>query len=687
MQETSYHLVARRAEQLNQAVTAVQYYLRAGSVEEALRVVSQRIFEWESRSDWPLVRQVLEEFDKDDLPHSLREYFGLALIETGEVIQGEIILTESLAHQTKSFRPYFGLALLAYRAGDAPRALDLVERGLVYTRSLRGRAQLLRTRMAALVHLGHLDEALRDAESIVTVAQDLGDASLLIQCLGAQGWVLTKLGREERAITVAKHAIDIALKQELLHKALPAVNTYVSYSYRLGHIQEELCLIHALQRVKSQSPLAEPWADFHLGRYHMQTQHDFHAALRAYERATRTFESKFTDLPTAFQSLSEEIYCKLRVGDFSTPKRDLSHLKRLAANSAMQDDTAIYTLTQGFAAYFQSRFDAAFKELTCGIEMFRTTNPELDLIRAVAYLADIERYRGDLGLERIEQLVDLLDRLESDWPLALEQEVLSDLYAECVNREWFAERFIEYLPDDHPAKCFHAARSPSLTLRTLGAFEARLNNAKLRVSGKACELLVYLALHREVKRERLVDALWPEKDLEAGRRNLKSLVYRIRSTVHRAVRWNLKYIIEFDGNGFYRIGHGINVDLDLDAIDDAKRIGNKKACLDAVELYQGSFLKGHVEPTQWIAETRAYYQRTAAELCVQLARAAWQESTLKVAYGFYQRALEFDPTCSEASAELSELTALMGGFHSLRVPVTFPDEARESDVVSAPREP
>jgi DNA-binding SARP family transcriptional activator len=118
----------------------------------------------------------------------------------------------------------------------------------------------------------------------------------------------------------------------------------------------------------------------------------------------------------------------------------------------------------------------------------------------------------------------------------------------------------------------------SLRLRVLGSPSIEQRGQPIVLPAKAVALLAYLALHRPTSpRARLIGLLWPESGDEAGRKNLRNLLW----TIHKVLG---EEAIEVTGE---QLGLRESVWVDLRAFEAAAPENPA-----AADLYTGPFLDG-----------------------------------------------------------------------------------------------
>ncbi len=138
-----------------------------------------------------------------------------------------------------------------------------------------------------------------------------------------------------------------------------------------------------------------------------------------------------------------------------------------------------------------------------------------------------------------------------------------------------------------------------IIIRLLGDF--RLLQAgqpvSIRAGSKTEGLLVQLALQQghRAPRERLIEWLWPHRDLGSGLHSLNTQVYAVNKLLRSSLTSQTPIVHE---DGHYRLNVECGIGVDVDWFDDYARFGDDQArsghperALDAyrsaIDLYQG----------------------------------------------------------------------------------------------------
>gem|GEM_PF-6202231 len=179
--------------------------------------------------------------------------------------------------------------------------------------------------------------------------------------------------------------------------------------------------------------------------------------------------------------------------------------------------------------------------------------------------------------------------------------------------------------------------------------------------GRVRALFGFLAARGRTTREAAIEALWPDLEPQAGRRNLRvTLSYLTRALEPDRVKNAPPWFVRADGEMLVLQTEGM--DLDLVRVSNslaearlhrASGVASKsiESLRAAIESYGGPFLEGLDD--EWIIEERNAGQRQALDACLRLSallRAGRSEEAVQWA----RRAVEIDPFSVDAQETLVE---------------------------------
>src|SRR5687767_14124072 len=194
-----------------------------------------------------------------------------------------------------------------------------------------------------------------------------------------------------------------------------------------------------------------------------------------------------------------------------------------------------------------------------------------------------------------------------------------------------------------------------LHIQLLGGFRALLDGQEtpaLAKQPRRAALLAYLALERDVPRERVMALLWPEADNERGRHSLNQAIYFLRRII--GADW-----VELRGD---RLIVAPWVTTDAQQFEHAVSTGDHA---DALDLYHGSLLGGAslaatAEFDMWADARRAAIDRLHRRARRQHIAALVQAERTHEALQSAEEWARLDPLEDEAHHRYIELLASAG---------------------------
>jgi len=205
-----------------------------------------------------------------------------------------------------------------------------------------------------------------------------------------------------------------------------------------------------------------------------------------------------------------------------------------------------------------------------------------------------------------------------------------------------------------------------LRIRLLGEFQVSVDirpiPSEVWRRRKAATLVKLLAIQPEhrLHRERLLELLWPDLDLQAGRRNLHHTLHVTRQILHplgSVLRLELDHVF-FEPSEFPWV--------DVEAFETlAARARHTRLPADyqaALAIYAGDLLPDDLYE-DWAIARRAGLKSLALELFLELATVLVQRNDAESATDVLQRALELDAACEAAHSELMRIYSHVGQRH------------------------
>ena len=641
-----HNRAAEAAETTGDLLTAITHYRVARRFERARRLLDDVLPRYQRRAEWTLIRKVLEPFPKESLSPYALTMLGLALVETRAPDAGLELFNDQARAGTATRTTYFGLSLLAYRHGEGQKALAHAEAGLALEGDQREYTELLRVKAIALVDQNRTEEALMVAEECVRRAERQGESGLLASVLAVYQFVLKNLGRINESLTVGRRAIDLALLRDAPKKAMSAVDTYASTLWVVGRARESLpYLERMLLNSEFDYPLAEPFMLYQRAMVYEQLG-QFEDALRDYETSAALFLD-FQIISRAVNALADAASMYACISQVKAGEEPLATARALVSPEDASGMAHIKR-AEGELALFSDDLDTAKAAFEWNYSYAQQHDSKLELIIAHGHLLEIARRKRTLDGSQVAALVSNLDSFGYDWPLQRYAFTLAKFYQECVEQDWFAERFRPYVNLVYTNVTL--AAKPRLKLNLLGGFEAHIDGKEVRLSSKPQEVLAYLAVHGRTRIDVIADAVWPEATLRSAKQTLAQHVRRLRETLSRYVDVPLDPLPTVEGT--YGLSEAIEMTLDVEALSCAAGHASADVIVDAVRRYRGEFLPFH--DSDWVLEARRYYEGLASSLALAVARQS-REDVPDLAIEMYEKAIQIDPFLQIAYEELALL--------------------------------
>jgi DNA-binding SARP family transcriptional activator len=203
-------------------------------------------------------------------------------------------------------------------------------------------------------------------------------------------------------------------------------------------------------------------------------------------------------------------------------------------------------------------------------------------------------------------------------------------------------------------------------LRCLGGFSAEVDGTPVELTSlrpRARALLLLLAIQhgRDVHRERLIDALWPDAPPEAGTHRLQVATSNVRQCLAAAGLGDRT--VRRQGDAYRLELTGCHLDLTqfethIQQAERAVADGNDAAASEhwtkALDLYAGELLP-EVGPAEWVLPDRERLRLAAAGAALGIAGLSHRSGNTAEAVRAAQRAVELDPLRDSSWLLLADL--------------------------------
>ncbi|MCF8105788.1 MAG: hypothetical protein K9K64_09910 [Desulfohalobiaceae bacterium] len=219
----------------------------------------------------------------------------------------------------------------------------------------------------------------------------------------------------------------------------------------------------------------------------------------------------------------------------------------------------------------------------------------------------------------------------------------------------------------------HRSKRTPIYIQALGDFRVWVGQEAL--SGEAwkgnqarglLKVLVALASEQQIRKELLIEELWPYSSPGAGEKTFKVALHRLRKSLEPDLtyRFGSAYIhlengrvfmdqelCKTDVNRFLRLCRETEKQLQS---GQAKK--GLKTCNEVVSLYKGDFLPDDPDP-EWARAIREHLRQKFMAVLLEAARACETSGTWAKAIRYYEKVLDCDPCLEEAYRRIMVLYA------------------------------
>jgi LuxR family transcriptional regulator, maltose regulon positive regulatory protein len=624
-----YGRAGDRAARHREPVRAVQFYLQAQRLEDALRVASQAVSDYLARWEPRTVRILLEALPAERLTPTLKSALGQALLDTGETNRGEALLRHVVAAGDADAQTYYGLALIDARRGRHDQQLQWLEQALELNVPTAQRRKLSRLKASALAGLGQLEPALRCVLACISDAESDGDLFENASALDVAEYIYGALGRDLERERAIERAIELFSSLDMPLRVMALRSSLADMCVQSRRFDEAAGHIDAALKVAERD-------DHPLQIKLLETRGD--------QRFThRQLEDAIADYDTALgvaQRFGREVVAARLLLKLSDAHRQLHRsaqadalLQRAALNSAPLESCAalqdLLRFNQGWA-----HFEAA------------------DFVAAQRYFQALRS-----------------DKLDPDREARTETFLLECARRTDANSPSMIAGKRAPLPSTpvpvgqvKPSVAGAVQHRPTLDITTMGRFEVRIDGQVVPIPiTKSTELLAWLALHGPARREVIVDALWDGSNERRHAEYFRFGIRRLRSSLseHPGVEFNP---IPFEAD-HYQIAEHFEVNIDARTLEQHFE-PEQASCLEQTLLRCAGDFMPQLE-AQWAQEWRTRCRDGALRLAMTLAQ-HFQESAPQRALRLYERFIARDPLNEEVQVAAIELCQAIGDVRNSR---------------------
>lgn len=438
----------------------------------------------------------------------------------------------------------------------------------------------------------------------------------------------------------------------------------------------ELCQLYNLKAL-----LGEIFEAY--GNLYRERQDAVHAA-EYYERAVKAYDEAEVD--TSLRELDEErARFNLLYGDLGNARGLLENL--IENRRTNKYEAGVYTarslLTRVQLA--DGRTDGLVNEIESVLKYFHKNNHYYEEALASLNLAAAHYKFGEhkLSIEPLQRVIDLSARYDYDYWLRNEIRRDPDLFGQ--------EDIADRLPADlreiidsprstqptHTPATFAASSIESvtdLTIKVLGPVDIFRDSSKpfaadAWTTRRARDIFCYIATskHRRVAKDVLIDAFWPDEDLETVEKNFHPTISHIRKALNSRQPFKQNFLVFRDGA--YQLNPEMSYSIDCEDFERhiaeaevAKREKDNDRLNEhlqaAFDIYRGEFMPGIYD--LWAEERRGYYTEQFSRVLSGLAKLAVAEKKWANALKFAGEILHDDPYREDMHRLIMKVLSIQG---------------------------
>lgn len=634
---------------------ALPYLLAARNFDRAASVIAETGNEWIAAGAFTslgLFAEQIPDRSLEEHPRSLLHKAEVARLhgeieKSSKLLNRAVELLNQTGDSTGEGEALHSLASLARRRGRYAEAFSLIERAeTLVSHTSETFMKCANTRGLCLIVQGKWTEAEQQFRLALELAEKLGNdqyVRLVTHNLALAPGFRGDFGEALRWFR--RIFRDGQPDKQLPQEAIGHLNVARLHLYR-GEIEDtekhlsrslELCQLYNLRFLRGE--IFEAYANFY------REKGDFAHAEEFYERAANAYDEAEIDITS--KELNEERAAFFRMrGDLPKARALLEAV--IARREQQGNEHGVVTARLrcyqlDLAEGATEGLDAHLCEL---LDYFNRHNQYYDEALTAMLLAEtslVQRNTKDM-IEYVRRALDLSTRFDYEYwlrgeirrnPAIFGHEDIVDRLPVDLREELSAERSVL------PVQSQLEPRAPitDLTIRVLGPVEIFRDPsvqfaADAWTTRRARDIFCYIATskNRRVLKEVLIEAFWPEEDLETVEKNFHPTISHIRKALNSRQPFKQNFLIFRDGA--YQLNPELSYSIDAEEFEQliveaekAKRekdAAHQRAILESAhKIYRGEFMPGVYE--DWAEERRQFYSEQSARVVAALAKLSFAE--------------------------------------------------------------
>jgi LuxR family transcriptional regulator, maltose regulon positive regulatory protein len=678
---------ARLAEADNEWDLALGYYDAAGATRDVAGLV-ERVGEDMMRSGrWQTLHRWLGSLPSEviDTRPALGLFFGRTHLWSGELDKA-IGYLESAADRyrqigdVESAGSALTLKSVGLRAkGRFAEALAGCSEALVLqdNRPNCVAAEAHRDTGICLAAQGELEQASVEMQCALLIYEELGDRAGIATLSQAVGLIAVRMGDLARGVASYRRALALWNELSNVPSVAEVLNCIAMVHFYTGEYQQAASILDdALSKACEGGYLRiQSWVLSSIGDVRRDSG-ELAAALDVYESAL-DIAQRVDEIPLINYLLDGLANVHRLLGDYATAERLLRQALHQAEENNSHYEAASYWISTGVLAEEQDDLARAEEALARAMGQLSNSGARRDLARARFHLARTAFARGDRdrAVSELESSLELCRQLGYDQFMVAEGQRAGSLLSFARSKgvggrrlELIVERLgrvtLSPIPQKRPKIRTEAPAPKQIEVYSFGHGRVLVDSRPVTTGDwaveKTKELFFYLLVQpHSLRKEQIVDTLWPELDPGKSNSQFHSTVYRLRRAIspqcvfYHDGRYELSLGSEctFDSDDFTRL-----LDEAENAEEDVPR--RVQAYESAIALHTGPFLEELY--SEWVDPIRERLEERYLRALNSLAWLRVAEGSLEQAMQLLRTALKADPYQEDAHYGLIHVTALLG---------------------------
>jgi LuxR family maltose regulon positive regulatory protein len=674
-------------------IQAYALYERMGDASATTQLIGKAGTDLIRTAQYAVLAKWLDALPPDvlDSHPSLISHKGTILLIQGQVEKSLEYLNKAEASQRQS-QDHSELARTLDRRAAAYRYLgnyqasiqdgmEVLELSGENEELLSARAGALRSIGVSLYHQGQLEKAYDMLYQSLMLFRSLKDEQNCAQIHIELGICCQYLGDVQQAVNHNEQSLQYWQGVRNTTRQSVVLNNLGSlYHIKGNYIEAAKHFEHALTLARSNGFLrSEAYLLFNLGNIYSDLEAN-DSAREAFQK-TRDACQKLDDHFLLLNVDLAESALARREGKFSRSHAYLASARQLADKSHSSFEDSLWALEAGRLALAENKLDRALVQLTNSLKLFDEGGQKLEAATAALLLCHVNTLRGDQPMSKsiLARALGLTGDLDSIQPLLVvgrgtKEELKSfatdaQIGPPAIKLLSRIENFERQIPSLRRKLRPHAATvlliPPKLGIYALGKSQVRLDGEPVTAHSwanqkRARELFFYLVSHpdKNLTKEEIGVALWPESSSEQLRLQFRNTVYYIRYALGQEVITSNER----------RYGFNSDMDYSYDVQEFERRVSladgvetpTKKIDLlqEALKIYQGEFFP-EGEGT-WVMAERQRLSQIYEHSLLELTRLLLENGEPKLALSYSQKILAENHCMESAHCLAMQAFAALG---------------------------